>query len=90
MAVLPSAARTGIARKIQRAWSDAREGCGFTRAHLAAAVDAADQWADDNAAAYNTALPAAFRTSATQAQKALLLLYVVARRAGLTEWGDGD
>lgn len=90
MAVLGAAARLGIARAIQRAWSDARESAGFTRAQLAAAVDAADQWADDNAAAYNSALPAAFRTNASQAQKALLLVYIVARRAGLAGWADGD
>ena len=90
MAVLTTAARQGIARKIQRAWSDLRESCAFTKAQLQAAVDAADQWADDNAAAYNSALPAAFRTSATQAQKSLLLMYVIARRAGFVEWADGD
>jgi phage repressor protein C with HTH and peptisase S24 domain len=90
MAVLGSAALAGIARKIQRAWSDTRESTAFTKAQLAAAVAAADQWADDNAAAYNTALPAAFRNNATAAQKSLLLVYVIARRAGFTEWADGD
>lgn len=90
MAVLGSAALAGIARKIQRAWSDNRESAAFTKAQLSAAVAAADQWADDNAAAYNTALPAAFRNNATAAQKSLLLVYVIARRAGFTEWADGD
>jgi hypothetical protein len=90
MAVLGSTALAGIARKIQRTWSDARESTAFTKAQLSAAVAAADQWADDNAAAYNTALPAAFRNNATAAQKSLLLLCVIARRAGFTEWADGD
>lgn len=90
MAVLGAPARAGIARKIQRAWSDLRESCAFTKAQLAAAVDAADTWADSNDAAYNTALPVAFRNGATAAQKSLLLMFVVARRAGFTEWGDGS
>lgn len=90
MAVLGNAARIGISRHIQRHWSGLRESCGFTKAQLLAAVNAADQWADDNAAAYNSALPAAFRNSATLGQKTLLLMYVIARRAGLVEWADGD
>jgi hypothetical protein len=44
---------------------------------------------DSNAASYNTALPAAFRNSATAQQKAALLMYVAARRFGFTEWSDG-
>jgi hypothetical protein len=90
MAILASTARLGIARKIQRTWSDARETILFTKAQLTAAVDATDQWADDNAASYNAALPTAFRNGATATQKSLLLLYVIARRAGFTEWADGD
>lgn len=90
MAVLGAAARAGITRKIQRAWSDLRESCAFTKAQLQAAVDAADDWAEANAAGYNTALPAAFRNGATAGQKSLLLMYVVARRAGFVEWGDGS
>lgn len=55
---------------------------GLTKADLAAAVAAADSWADTNAAAYNTALPTAFRTTATAAEKAMLLTYVIMRRSG--------
>jgi hypothetical protein len=90
MAVLPTAARDGLARRIQRWWSDQREPCNFTKAQLAAAVGAADDWADANATAFNTALPAAFRNNATATQKSLLLMYIIARRAGFTEWADGD
>lgn len=90
MAVLGTAARVGIFRLIQRYWSDQRESAGFTKAQLQAAVNAADDWADTNAASYNTALPAAFRNSATLQQKTMLLMYVIARRAGLVEWADGD
>lgn len=56
---------------------------GVTKPQLRAAVDATDQWIEDNQASFNTALPAAFRTNATPAQKTFLLCYVAMRRAGL-------
>lgn len=59
------------------------EACAFTKTDLRAAVDAADTWVDSNAASFNTALPAAFRTTASLTQKTLLLCYVAMRRAGL-------
>ena len=59
------------------------EPCGFTKADLRAAVDATDTWIDDNAAAFNTALPAAFRTTASPTQKTLLFVYVALRRADM-------
>ena len=49
---------------------------------LKAAADAADQWADDNAASFNTALPVAFRNAATLQEKSLLLAVVILKRAG--------
>jgi hypothetical protein len=55
----------------------------FTKAELRAAVDAADQWLDDNAASFNSALPVAFRTTANQAQKNLLVSFVTEMRAGV-------
>lgn len=55
----------------------------LSKAQVQAAVEAADDWADANAASYNTALPAAFRTTATPALKAALLAYICMRRAGL-------
>lgn len=52
-----------------------------TKPQLRAAVDAADDWVDNNAAAFNSALPAAFRAAATAEQKAELLAFVIMRRA---------
>lgn len=54
----------------------------FTKPQLAAAVTAADQWVEDNAASFNAALPVAFRTSASVAQKVALLGFVLWRRIG--------
>jgi hypothetical protein len=54
----------------------------LTKVDLRAAVAAADQWASDNANGYNSALPVPFRTTASAVEKAMLLAYVVMRRAG--------
>lgn len=56
--------------------------CSFTKAQLAAAVAATDQWIEDNTASYVAALPAAFRTNSTAAQKQALFSYVLMRRIG--------
>lgn len=54
----------------------------LTKPDLAAAVSAADTWADTNAASYNSALPLPFRTTATSQQKAILLALVAMKRTG--------
>lgn len=79
MAVLPELDRVAIWR-----WFMRRSAGGgvFTKTDLKAAVDAADVWCDNNAAAFNTALPTAFRTGASAAQKTDLLCFVAQRRAG--------
>ncbi len=61
-----------------------REPIGLTKPDLRAAVDAIDDWVDDNAAAFNQALPVAARTALTVAQKAELLMRVVRRRFEVT------
>lgn len=81
MATLSTTVRQQIWRGLMRFWS--RQGkslAGLTKPDLQAAVNAADDWADQNAASFNTALPVAFRTNATAAQKALLLAVVVLAR----------
>lgn len=80
MSVLTSPQRLQVYAAIMRWWSSLREPCAFSKPDLSAAVDAADQWADDNAANYNNALPVNFRTNATAMQKGLLLVYVIFRR----------
>lgn len=79
MAVLPDLDRERVWRWLLRNLTGS---CDFTKTELRAAVNAADDWADANATAYNLALPAAFRTKASAAQKALLLAAVVMRRHG--------
>ena len=56
------------------------EACGVTKAALRAALDAADAWADANAAGFNAALPLPARTLLSARQKARLLAFVITRR----------
>lgn len=78
MAALPAADRGRCRNAIARYLSRLNESTGaFNKADLLAAVNAADDWVDANSAAYNTALPAAFRNGATAGQKSLLLAVVV-------------
>ena len=79
MAVLPSADRLRTAAQWMR---DQAEAAPFSKADLRAAVNAVDDWCEANAASYNSALPSAFRSTASATQKSLLLAYVVMRRAG--------
>lgn len=63
-----------------RYWSNQREGLPIVKDDFMAAVTAADTWLDSNAASFNSALPVAFRTNATNGQKALLLATVALAR----------
>lgn len=79
MTLLTQTDRDRLIAQLQRVETAA---AAFTKPELAAACAAADQWVEDNQAGYNAALPAAFRTKATTAQKAILLGYVLWRRIG--------
>lgn len=82
MAVLSANARQQIWRGLMRYWSrDLTVIPNVTKTDLQAAVDAADAWVDAAASSYNSALPAAFRSNATTAQKAFLLVVVVLARS---------
>ncbi len=84
MAVLPTLDRQRIWRGIMRYWSAQRDIlAGCTKTDLQAAINAADDWIDSNAASYNSALPATFRTNATVAQKAFLLAMVAIARGNV-------
>lgn len=80
MAILSDPDKAQIWAEYQQEISADHEGAAFLKANLLAAVGAADQWVSDNAASYNTALPAAFRNNATAAQKARLLAAVLKLR----------
>jgi hypothetical protein len=86
MAVLSDTIRQQCWRGLMRYWSAQLESiAGITKTDLQAAVNAADDWANTNAASYNTALPAAFKANATATQKALLLAVVCLARFSVPE-----
>jgi len=79
MAILDAANRLRVFAHMLRlvAWP------GLVKADVKAAIDAVDDWAETNAASYNSALPQPFRATATSSQKALVLAFVCMRRAGI-------
>jgi hypothetical protein len=82
MAILSGESRARIWRGLMRYWSKLREPCSVDKAALLAAVEATDVWIDENAASFNSALPAVARSGLTTAQKTLLLCAVALVRAG--------
>jgi hypothetical protein len=87
MALLPEAGRLAV----WRLWMRENTGpCNFTKAELRAAVDATDQWIEDNTSSFNLALPQPFRNQASLTQKTVLFAYALWRRIGrLTTPEDG-
>lgn len=84
MAAMIDADRQDAARKwIHKAFLDLNATATLDTVAIKAAIDAADDWVDANAGSFNTALPAAFRTTATLAQKALLIAFVAMKRGNL-------
>ena len=57
MAVLTSAERRDVWDELMQEASRVRSEVGITKADLRAAIDATDQWIEDNQGSFNTALP---------------------------------
>jgi len=84
MATISDSDRSFCARRwVQEQFVDLALTANMSHSAIKAAVDAADDWADANAAAFNTALPTPFRTTASLGQKTALLAYVILKRANL-------
>lgn len=82
MAVLPDADRIQLHRRIMQRISTLGHSTGATKPEWRQLIDAADDFVDANASAYNTSIPAGVRAKFTTAQKALALALVCFRRAG--------
>jgi len=78
MATLTEQERVRVWEKCQR--ENVEQWGAVTRQNLKAAVDALDQWLEDNKAGANQALPEPARSELTPAQKALLLTVAIERR----------
>lgn len=83
MAALSEADRLRIWRGIMRYWSEIWEATDISGPDLKAAVNATDQWIDDNQTSFNQALPSAAQTGLTQAQKVLLFCGVALARVSI-------
>lgn len=73
---------TNRARTVAQWMRENTEISSFNKAELTAALAATDAWIDGNQSSFNTALPVAFRNSASLTQKTLLFCFVAMRRAG--------
>lgn len=80
MAVMSSEERRRVWAQLMRVNT---ETMSITKADLRAAVDATDQWIEDNSSAYNLAIPQPARGALSATQKTLLFTYVAMRRKGL-------
>lgn len=81
MATMTTGQRAACASALMNDFSQRRSVLApLTKADLRAAVDAADQWVSDNAAAFNAALPVAARGALTAAQKSHLLTAAIQAR----------
>ncbi len=84
MALLSNSIKQDIWAKFMRALSDRRDTIGgLNKSDLRAAVDATDQWINDNAASFNTALPLEARSAMSARQKAWLFMLVAGERFGV-------
>ena len=80
MAALSAAQRLAIRVLWGSDLSGRREAFNLSKVDLDAAIIATDNWIDTNAAAFNTALPVAARTTLTATQKAELFMRVALKR----------
>jgi hypothetical protein len=80
MAALPDPERVAAWAEIMRELSTARVPISITKQELRAVFDAADDWVDANAAAYNAALPQPGRSALSAAVKRRILVYTINAR----------
>ena len=83
MAVLTDGERRIVWAEFMRQISSDHQDLGLNKSDLRAAVDATDQWIQDNSGGFNLALPVAARTALTAAQKARLFFFVADKRFGV-------
>ena len=80
MAALSAQDREALFGKYASDISLRRLPTGLTKAELRAAINAIDDWADANQTSFNTSIPQPARAALSAKEKAMLLMYVIARR----------
>ena len=83
MAVLGAADREAIFKDYASDISNRRLSVTLTKAELRAAINAIDDWSEANQTSFNTAIPQPARGALTAKEKALLLMFVTAKRWGV-------
>ena len=84
MTVLASGVRTQVWRGLMRYWSNLRTPVAVNKFELRAAIDATDQWIEDNVPSYNNALPTEAKNNLTQIQKTMLFCIIATMRVDET------
>jgi hypothetical protein len=92
MAALPDEDRRRTWAHLMRELSDnvTLQGIAISKADLRAALNAVDDWVDENSTSFNQALPQPARSGLTMRQKVVLLSFVILRRAGLLRAKEDD
>lgn len=80
MALLSAPERLALVALFCEEISRARTAFPLSKTDLRAALNAIDQWIEDNATSFNTAIPQPARGALTARQKAALFFYVVQKR----------
>ena len=83
MALTETERLAGARTWVKRVFVSRNETATVTASDVKAAFDAADGWIDSVQVSFNSALPEPFKSTATADQKALMLVFVVMKRAGL-------
>jgi len=83
MTNLSDGEREQVWRGLMRYWSKIRQAMSLLKTDLRAAINATDDWIEDNQSSYNTALPQAARDNLTAGQKTVLFCAVAARRVSV-------
>lgn len=80
MAVLSDTERAALHAEFMRTLENISGTGAMTKPDLRAAVNAIDQWCEDNTASFNSAIPQPARSLLSARQKSALLRYVTFRR----------
>lgn len=80
MAVLSNGERATLWAGIMSKLSSLREPIGVSKIDGRAAINAVDQWINDNTASFNAAIPEPARSALTIGQKLRMLKVVINRR----------
>jgi len=68
---------------VQKVFVDAKKTANLNLDDLDLVTQAAEDWVETNQASFVAALPEPFKTNTNAAEKTLMLVYVVMKRAGL-------